>query len=39
MKLHELPDALLAQGRHTASTEELTGLDRATLHGGLHRLR
>lgn len=42
MKLHELPDALLAQGRHTASTEELlelTGVDRATLHGGLHRLR
>jgi predicted transcriptional regulator of viral defense system len=42
MKLHDLPDTLLAQGRHTASTEELlrlTGLDRATLHGGLHRLR
>jgi hypothetical protein len=31
MKIHELPDTLLAQGRHTASTEELlelTGLDR-----------
>jgi len=30
------------RGRHTASTEdllELTGLDRATLHGGLHWLR
>jgi predicted transcriptional regulator of viral defense system len=42
MRLHELPDILLARGRHTASTEELlelTGLDRATLHGGLHRLR
>jgi len=42
MRIHELPDALLAQGRHTASTEELlelTGLDRAALHSGLHRLR
>jgi predicted transcriptional regulator of viral defense system len=42
MKVHELPDALMAQGRHTASTEELlelTGLDRAALHSGLHRLR
>ncbi len=42
MKLHELPDALIAQGRHAASTEELlelTGLDRASLHAGLHRLR
>jgi predicted transcriptional regulator of viral defense system len=42
MRLHELPDVLLAQGRHTASTDELlalTGLDRATLHGGMHRLR
>jgi predicted transcriptional regulator of viral defense system len=32
----------MAQGRHTASTEELlelTGLDRAALHSGLHRLR
>jgi len=42
MKIHELPDALLAQGRHTASTDELlelTGLDRDALHNGLHRLR
>ena len=42
MKIHELPDALMAQGRHTASTEELlelTGLDRAALHNGFHRLR
>jgi predicted transcriptional regulator of viral defense system len=42
MKIHELPDALIARGRHTASTEELlelTGLDRAALHSGLHRLR
>src|ERR1039457_3715218 len=42
MKIRELPDALLAQGRHTASTGELlelTGLDRAALHNGLHRLR
>ena len=42
MKTRELPDALLAQGCHTASTEELlelTGLDRAALHSGLHRLR
>jgi len=42
MKLRELPDALIAQGRHTATTPELlelTGLDRATLHIGLHRLR
>ncbi|MGD0455477.1 MAG: type IV toxin-antitoxin system AbiEi family antitoxin [Solirubrobacteraceae bacterium] len=42
MKLRELPDALMAQGRHTASTEELlelTGLDPAALHSGLHRLR
>lgn len=42
MKLHELPDALLGLGRHTATTDELlelTGLDRATLHAGLHRLR
>ncbi len=42
MKIHELPDALLAEGRHTASTEELlelTGLDRRALHSGLHRLR
>jgi len=42
MKIHELPDALLAEGRHTASTDELrelTGLDRRALHSGLHRLR
>lgn len=42
MKIHELPDALMAQGRHTASTDELlelTGLDRDALHSGLHRLR
>jgi predicted transcriptional regulator of viral defense system len=42
MKIHELPDALMAQGRHTASTDELlelTGLDRDALHNGLHRLR
>jgi hypothetical protein len=35
MKLRELPDALMAQGRQTASTDELlelTGLDRAALH-------
>lgn len=42
MKVHELPDALLAEGRHSASTEELlklTGLDRPALLSGLHRLR
>jgi predicted transcriptional regulator of viral defense system len=42
MRVRELPDVLLAQGRHTASTEELlalTGLDRDALHNGLHRLR
>jgi predicted transcriptional regulator of viral defense system len=42
MKIRELPDALMAQGRHTASTDELlelTGLDRDALHSGLHRLR
>jgi predicted transcriptional regulator of viral defense system len=42
MKVQDLPDAMLARGRHTASTEELlelTGLDRGALHSGLHRLR
>lgn len=42
MKVHELPDALLAEGRHSASTEELlelTGLDRPALLSGMHRLR
>jgi predicted transcriptional regulator of viral defense system len=42
MRVRELPDVLMAQGRHTASTEELlalTGLDRDALHNGLHRLR
>ena len=42
MRIHELPDALLAQGRHTASTEELlemTGLGRDALHSGLYRLQ
>ena len=42
MKVHELPDALLAEGRYSASTEELlklTGLDRPALLSGLHRLR
>ncbi|HYB24387.1 MAG TPA: type IV toxin-antitoxin system AbiEi family antitoxin [Solirubrobacteraceae bacterium] len=42
MQLRELPDALMARGRHTATTQELlelTGLDPAALHIGLHRLR
>jgi len=42
MKVGELPDALLAAGKHTATTEELlrlTGLGQSALHSGLHRLR
>jgi predicted transcriptional regulator of viral defense system len=42
MRIRELPDVLLAQGRHTATTKELlqlTCVDRDALHNGLHRLR
>jgi predicted transcriptional regulator of viral defense system len=42
MKVRELPDALLGEGRHTVSSQELlelTGLSGSALRSGLHRLR